>query len=58
MYFKTTIGTKLSTILKSIEFDNNDELRVINGDVLSGRKVDKDSYLGFYNNNISVLRGK
>ena len=56
MYFKTTIGTKLSTILKSIEFDNHDEFRIINGDVLSGRKVDKDSYLGFYNNNISVLR--
>ena len=56
MYFKTTIGTKLSAILKSIEFDNHDEFRIINGDVLSGRKVDMDSYLGFYNNNISVLR--
>ena len=55
-YYKTTTGTKLNTIFKNIEFDNHDEFRIINGDVLTGRRVDKDGYLGFYNNNVSVLR--
>ena len=55
-YFKTIIGAKLSSVLKNIEFNNDHEFRIINGDVLSGVKVEKDGYLGFYNNNISILK--
>ena len=31
-------------------------LRIINGDVLSGYKVKSDGFLGYYNNNLSVLK--
>ena len=55
-YFKTIIGTKLTSILKDIEFDNDDEFRIINGDVLTGRTTNQDGFLGYYNNNISILR--
>ena len=55
-YFKTIIGAKLSSVLKNIEFNSDHEFRIINGDVLSGVKVEKDGYLGFYNNNISILK--
>ena len=38
------------------QLDEDDNLRIINGNVLSGKKVNSDGYLGFYNNNISILR--
>ena len=31
-------------------------MRIINGDVLSGYKVKSDGFLGYYNNNLSVLK--
>ena len=55
-YFKTIIGSKLSSIFKDVKLDEDDNLRIINGNVLSGKKVNSDGYLGFYNNNISILR--
>lgn len=55
-YYQSTIGTKLSAILKDIELDNDDQFRIINGDVLTGRTTNEDGFLGYYNNNISILR--
>ena len=55
-YYKTIVGTQLSKIIDDTGIDINDSLRIINGDVLSGRKVEHDNYLGFYNNTLSVLR--
>ena len=54
-YYKTIAGSKLSEIIND-SVVNDDLLRFINGDVLTGKTVDKDSYLGFYNNSFSVLR--
>ena len=54
-YYKTTIGTSISTILEFSGFDFNKNNRIINGDLLSGITSGPDSYLGYYNNLLSVL---
>ena len=54
-YYKTIAGSKLSEIINDAGVSDG-LLRYINGDVLSGRSVVKDNYLGFYNNTFSVLR--
>ena len=54
-YYKTIAGSKLSEIINDVGVSDG-LLRYINGDVLSGRSVEKDNYLGFYNNTFSVLR--
>ena len=53
---QSRIGTKLSAILKDIELDNYDQFRIINGNVLTGKTTNEDGFLGYYNNNISILR--
>ena len=55
-YYKTIPGTELKKIIQDAGINTNDSLRIINGDVLTGSKVDHDNYLGFYNNTLSVLR--
>ena len=55
-YFRTVIGAKLQSILNLIDFKNGIQCRIINGDVLTGKTVEPDGYVGFYNNNISVLK--
>ena len=55
-YYKTVAGSELCEIIKDAGINQNDHLRFINGDVLTGYKVESDNYLGFYNNTLSVLR--
>ena len=55
-YYKTIAGSELYEIINDAGTDSNDSLRIINGDVLTGKKVEPDNYLGFYNNTVSVLR--
>ncbi len=54
-YFYLRSGAKLDSVLKKVEFDNKN-IRLINGDVLSGYKVHSKGYLGHYNNKLSVLK--
>lgn len=53
-YFSTKIGTEISTFLYASGV-NEDNFRVINGDVLTGTKSSPDGYLGFYNNTVTVI---
>jgi len=53
IHVKTRIGAKIETLVKDQLGD--DEYRIISGDVLTGRKVEKDNYLGFYDTIISIL---
>jgi len=55
-YFKTLIGSKLKDIVDECGIENVSSLRFINGDVLTGKKVEYQNYLGFYNNTLSILR--
>ena len=54
-YYKTIIGVNISDIVKNNIKETNDNLRYISGNVLTGTKIDKNGYLGFYHNQITVI---
>ncbi|MDV7140683.1 Na(+)-translocating NADH-quinone reductase subunit A [Maribacter sp. TH_r10] len=53
-YYTTKIGAEISTFLYSSGV-NNDNFRVINGDVLTGAKSKPDGHLGYYNNTVTAI---
>jgi len=53
-YFIANIGCEISTFLYSSGV-NEEKIRIINGDVLTGSKSRPDGHLGFYNNTVSVI---
>ena len=53
-YYTTKIGAEISTFLYGSGV-TNDNFRVINGDVLTGKKSRPDGHLGFYNSTVSVI---
>ncbi|NCT17523.1 MAG: NADH:ubiquinone reductase (Na(+)-transporting) subunit A [Flavobacteriaceae bacterium CG_4_8_14_3_um_filter_34_10] len=53
-YYKTKIGAEVSTMVYDSGL-NEENVRVISGGILSGKKVEKDGHLGFYDNTISVI---
>ena len=55
-YFRLTIGAQLDSVLSNVELVEDTELRYINGNVLTGKTVSPNGFLGFYNNNLSVLK--
>ena len=54
IYFKTLIGSALAPFLEKVGL-NQEYVRIINGDVLTGAQADPSGYLGFYNNLVSVI---
>ncbi len=53
-YYRTISGTCVSNLIDdNVENDNN---RVICGDVLSGTKIEKNGYLGFYDTQLTVIK--
>ena len=55
-YYDTIIGSPISSLVDSKEIPNSEEYRFINGDPLSGSKVEYSGFLGFYNNTLSVIK--
>jgi Na+-transporting NADH:ubiquinone oxidoreductase subunit A len=53
-YYTTKIGAEISTFLYASGV-NEENFRVINGDVLTGSKSSPDGFLGFYNNIVTVI---
>jgi len=53
-YFRTKIGAELAPMLNAVGISHND-VRVINGDVLTGTKSDPSDYLGYFNNLVTVI---
>ncbi|WP_036156135.1 Na(+)-translocating NADH-quinone reductase subunit A [Maribacter forsetii] len=53
-YYTTKIGSEISTFLYASGV-NEENFRVINGDVLTGSKSKPDGYLGYYNNTVTVI---
>ena len=53
IHIKSRMGVQIETLIR----DNlNDGIqRIISGDVLTGKKSDKDGFLGFYDSTVSVL---
>jgi Na+-transporting NADH:ubiquinone oxidoreductase subunit A len=52
-YMDVIIGTNIAEIVKG-KF-TSDNVRIISGNVLTGEKVDADGFLGFYDNQITVI---
>ena len=54
-YFKTKLGCEVATMIydKGISKENN--VRVISGNVLTGREIKPDGFLGYYHNVITII---
>ena len=55
-YYDTIIGSSISSLIDSNELSSVEDYRFINGDPLSGSKVEYSDFLGFYNNTLSVIK--
>jgi len=53
-YYKTKIGAEVSTFIYDAGVKDNN-IRVINGNVLTGSKINPDGHLGFYENTVTVI---
>lgn len=52
-YVKTYTGANVATFLGGVA--QPETLRIISGNVLTGEKIEKDGYLGFYHNQVTVI---
>jgi Na+-transporting NADH:ubiquinone oxidoreductase subunit A len=55
-YYDTIIGSSISSLVDSKELSSIEDYRFINGDPLSGSKVEYSDFLGYYNNTLSVIK--
>jgi len=53
-YYRTKIGTEISALVYDAGV-KDDNFRIISGNVLSGRAVKPDGYLGYYDNTVTVI---
>lgn len=51
-YFRTKIGAQVSDLVGKIDEDN---VRTISGDVLTGKKVSDTGYIGFFPNELTLI---
>ena len=57
-YFRTLAGAPIDGILRKSNIANQQsesDIRIISGNVLTGKKVTMDGYLGYYHNQITVI---
>lgn len=54
-YFKTVLGTQVSSITEGNLISADYKQRIISGNVLTGKKVEANNYLGYYDSQISVI---
>jgi Na+-transporting NADH:ubiquinone oxidoreductase subunit A len=54
-YYNTTIGQNLAGIFEGNIKSAEESPRFISGNVLTGTKVEKDGYLGFYDSQLTVI---
>lgn len=52
-YYRTTLGAQLTNILEGNI--NENDTRIISGNVLTGKKVEKDGFLGYYDSQVTVI---
>ena len=53
-YYTTKIGSEVSTILYTSGL-NEEHVRIIDGNVLSGKKITPKGHLGYYTNTVTVI---
>ncbi|MBE9489999.1 MAG: Na(+)-translocating NADH-quinone reductase subunit A [Bacteroidetes bacterium] len=54
-YFKTKIGCEVATMIYDHGIEKDANVRIISGNVLSGKQIHPDGYLDFYSNTITVI---
>ena len=54
-YFKTVIGSEVSTIIYDHGVEKNANDRIISGNVLSGKQIRPDGSLDYYSNTITII---
>lgn len=54
-YIKTISGCTIASLVSGKILEGKEHLRIISGNVLTGMKVQKDGYLGAYDNQITVI---
>ncbi|MDE5418043.1 Na(+)-translocating NADH-quinone reductase subunit A [Labilibaculum sp. DW002] len=53
-YYSTILGGSVRNILKA-QLKDDDKIRVISGNVLTGTQIPEDGFLGFYDSQITVI---
>lgn len=51
-YFRTKIGANVADLVGSVDEDN---VRIISGDVFTGQKVSNEGFIGFYPNELTLI---
>ncbi len=54
-YFKTKIGSEIATMIYDKGVDKNDNIRVISGNILSGKQIQPDGFLDYYSDVVTVI---
>ncbi len=54
-YYKTKIGSEVSSVVYDSGVHDEGNIRVISGNVLTGKNVKPDGNLGYYDNSITVI---
>ncbi|MBN4058069.1 Na(+)-translocating NADH-quinone reductase subunit A [Olleya sp. AH-315-K02] len=54
-YFKTKIGSEVATMIYDFGISKDANVRIISGNVLSGKQIHPDGYLDYYSNTITVI---
>jgi len=54
-YFVTKIGSEVSTMIYTKGIEKDAHVRIISGNVLSGKQINPDGYLDYYSNTITVI---
>lgn len=53
-YYRTKLGASISTLVKN-NVKSDDSLRYISGNVLTGKQIEEDGYLGTYHSQVTVI---
>ncbi|MFV0565165.1 MAG: Na(+)-translocating NADH-quinone reductase subunit A [Flavobacteriaceae bacterium] len=54
-YFTTKIGSEIATLIYDKGIAKNAHVRIISGNVLSGKQIGPDGYLGYYSNLVTII---
>jgi len=54
-YFKTKIASEIATMIYDYGISKDANVRIISGNVLSGKHIHPDGYLDYYSNTITVI---
>jgi Na+-transporting NADH:ubiquinone oxidoreductase subunit A len=54
-YYQTIVGAPVASMVQEKLVEASYHMRIISGNVLTGKKVSPQNYLGFYNNQVTVI---